>query len=172
MRHLLLALASAVLTAPLVWGAASPAGPRPLPKHVTGAWEKAGARIGWAAIDVPGRIDRECVTFRELPAGKPGDIPAIYWVSSRAKAVAGLPVPTQPFALLCPAPDDELFKVLGRAPHLRAVQVGEWFVRNEGVRHLANFPGLRAVDMPFAWARDVDVRRLTGLTELRSLNVL
>ena len=87
MNHAYLLLLAAATSFP-----PAAAGPAPLPPDVLTAWRKAGAEVGWIAIDALGRREWKF----ELDEPSEGAVPAFRF-QLLPKALATLPVPNAAF---------------------------------------------------------------------------
>src|SRR5436190_11027779 len=99
-----------------VWG--QDGKPEPLPENVRAVWKKAGAWVGWMAVD-----KNRSPQFRDEHEGKAGDIPAFRLPVWQDGVLARLPSPQRGFglSLMVTKITDAGLKELAALKHLQAL---------------------------------------------------
>ena len=172
--------------------------PKPLPKEIVAAWQKAGARPGWLGTSGPGGTGLKAtgfLAFEEKATGLTGTVPAFRFDVWKDGVVAKLPVPATPFGLDLRGVNvkyadlkelaglkslhtlslgytgvtDADLKELARLKNLHTLHLVGTFVTGPGLNELASLKGLHSLNLGRTKMTDGDLNELAGLKSLRTL---
>lgn len=126
--------------------------PKPLPKEVAAAWEKAGARAGWIAVTNWGFEYRGNGGVPLHPVNQPpqaGWVPGFQIGKWKEGMLKGLPVPATAFALDLSASEitDAELKGLAALQTLTALCLVDTGVTDAGLEELAALPNLSVLSL-------------------------
>jgi hypothetical protein len=140
--------------------------PKPLPKELVTAWEKAGAKAGWIRAGKYGYPE-----FIPGQSGQHGDLPAFRFVSWKGGVSPQLPAPEVPFGLDLSYIQitDAGLKELAGLKQLQAMSVGATKITDAGLKELAGLKQLQTLFLYGAQITDAGLKELAGLKQLQSL---
>lgn len=133
--------------------------------EVFGAWEKAGADIGWYGPNPKGFSDHD-----EKPNGEA--VPAFWCYDCDAAVFRDVPTPSKPFAIHfggSKSLTDDMLAKLARTKHLTALGLNNTNISDDGVKHLVHLKSLESLSLSDTSVTDAG---LSALPELPSLNTL
>lgn len=143
--------------------------PEQLPEDLRLAWNKAGARSGWLALDPQARFSPGA------GSGKVGEV----WAFTFEKwpgtdVMAKLPEPEQGFGIgltnTFGITDAEL-KDLARFKQLQMLHLGITKVSDTGLKQVAGFKQLKGLDLSQTKVTDMGLQELAGLKKLQVLEL-
>lgn len=141
--------------------------PKPLPKEIVAAWEKAGGEPGWMGLHSLGFF-----VFAEESTGLTGAIPAFHFFFVWEDGVVSkLPVPAAPFGLdlIETKVTDAGVKELVGLKSLHTLNLGGTHVTDAGLKELANLKSLHALFLGGTQVTDAGLKELAGLKSLHTL---
>ncbi len=134
-----------------------PVAARPFDERTAAAWKKAGAALGWIAVNQYGIQE-----FRPQADGLAGAVPACRIAKWQENLFAKLPDPALPFGLTLTGADvtDAGLKGLASLKTLQLLYLGQTLVTDAGLKELASLKSLQTLDLGGTRVTDVGVASL------------
>lgn len=145
--------------------------PKPLPKEVVAAWEKAGAEVGWMYAEPFGSLH-----FRSMKTQPKVDWVPAFQIQPRVwkeGILKGLPLPEGAYGLdlnLTFVADEDLKELVG-LKQLTHLSLHDTKVTDEGLKRLAAFEKLSHLDLVFTKVTDEGLKELANVKQLTHLSL-
>ncbi len=141
--------------------------PKPLPADIVGAWQQAGATVGFIAPHTSGSP-----IFRPATVPMAGERPAFsFFRMWKAGIIGKLPSPEQAFGLVLSETnlDDASLKELAPHKSLEVLFLAQTKIADAGLKELAPFKHLKVLSLSTTGVTDAGLKELAGLAALETL---
>lgn len=140
-----------------------------MPADVVGAWQRAGASVGWMKPDTWGRLE----FHREREQTDRHNLPAFQFCTWEKGVVETLPAPPVAFGLSLrgiAVADSDLQELL-RLGRLQAIDLQCTLVTDAGLGELARHTHLKGINLSETIVTSTGLKLLANLNELESLDL-